>query len=169
MKHRILGPIAALAFLAACDRAPKPGTGDTQSPAAAETAAEVPAAAPATPVAANDVLLPGGVKPDFPHQLRSKTVDPAVDGIVKTRLNFEFIGVDAAAVSESLKTSFEAAGYKVAGPSEAAGSTKFFAIASNGDRVGYSITPVGPALKVKLAGDDARGLVGVIWQESEAK
>ena len=134
----------------------------TPAPTADQKAPE-----PAKPATPDDAVLVDGIKPTFPHKLRSATAEPDADGAQKHRLNVEFIGVDGGAVADSLRQTFESSGYKVAGPVEKDGTSKFVALNGSGQRVDYVVTPAGPALKIKLMVPDAQGVVGFIWKDAK--
>lgn len=158
--------LAAVLAISGCSKnneSPAVASTPTNNNAADAVAqASVPEPAPTVPL--GDAVLADDIRPAFRHRVRSSAQETEPDGAVKHRMNIEFIDVDPAEVAASLRSSFEAKGYKVAGPSaQADGAEKYVAFSTTGDKVQYSIAPKGQDLKVKLGAPGARGLVGVIW------
>ena len=165
MKRQIAYSLALAVLLSACNQ--DRGTSQPAPAAPPAPTADQKAPEPAKPATPDDAVLVDGIKPTFPHKLRSATAEPDADGAQKHRLNVEFIGVDGGAVADSLRQTFESSGYKVAGPVEKDGTSKFVALNGSGQRVDYVVTPAGPALKIKLTAPDAQGVVGFIWKDAK--
>jgi hypothetical protein len=166
MKYRFLCVVAALAALSACDRSPE-GSLSTQAPAVASSATTATPPAGATAGSLGDTVVLGNVHLNFPNRVRSSKDVIAADGAVTHRKDVEYIGLDQNALDAALRKAVVDKGYTLAGPSEREGVFRYL-VMSGKERVGQiAVSPVGPALKIKLGAPGATGLALFIWQDTK--
>lgn len=164
MKYRFLYVAAALAALSACGRSPEGGS-SAQAPSLAPSATTSPGA---TASAVSDTVVFGDVHLNFPNRVRSSKDVTNADGTVTHRKNVEYIGLDQDALDAALRKAVVAKGYTLAGPSERDGAFRYL-VMSGKVRVGQiAVSPVGPALKIKLGAPGATGLALFIWQSAKS-
>lgn len=152
MKYQILGLVVLAMGLAACGKNSSQNNADiAMSSAVAEAAGD-------------NATVMGGVQLEFPHYVRSSNERALPDGGVQHRMNVEYIGLDRSELEAQLRKSVSAQGYSLVGPREHDGSFRYYVI-SGQKRVGaISVTPAGPALKVKMTSHGASGVVYMTWE-----
>ncbi|KRA30243.1 hypothetical protein ASD68_15465 [Rhodanobacter sp. Root627] len=77
----------------------------------------------------------------------------------------EYIGPDLSALDADLRKALATKNYTLAGPSERDGVSRYL-VMSGKVRVGQvAVSPVGPALTIKLGAPGATGIALFIWQD----